>query len=214
MTEIRILIADDHEMMRHGVRTVLESKPGMRVCGEASNGREAVAKSLALKPDVVILDVSMPLLNGLEAARQIHKALPRAEILIFTMHESEQLVYEAMSAGARGYVLKTDANPTLVSAVETVAKHKPFFTSKVSDLMLKNLQEPRARESGSMPLTRREREILQLVAEGKTSRQIATLLSISVKTADTHRANLMRKLDLHSVSELVRYAIRNKVISP
>ena len=124
------------------------------------------------------------------------------------------LVYEAMSVGARGYVLKTDPSTTLLAAVEAVAKHKPFFTTTVSDMMLKGLHEPRANESTRTPLTRREREILQLVAEGKTSRQIATLLDISVKTADTHRANLMRKLDLHSVSELVRYAIHNKVIAP
>lgn len=216
MSEIRILVADDHEVVRSGIRALLEGQPGWVVAGEAATGREALAKAKQLKPDVVILDISMPELDGLEAARRITKADPQIEVLILTMHESEKLVQEVLEAGARGYVLKTDAGRELVVAVKALSQHQPYFTSKASQMILDGYlkavhtlgKEPGVRKR----LTSREREILQLIAEGKSSKEIAAELGISLKTVDTHRSNLMRKLDVHSVTELVRYAIANKIV--
>lgn len=218
MKALRILVADDHDVVRHGVRTLLEAQPGWEVCGEAVDGREAVAEAARLKPDLVVLDVTMPELNGLDAAREILKTLPRTEVLILTMHESQELIREVVSTGARGYVLKSDASRTLVAAVEALQEHKPFITSRVSELVLEMYrQRGRQGDGGARPgedLTAREREILQLVAQGNTSKQVASQLGISVKTVETHRTNIMRKLDLHSVSELVRYAIRTHLVQP
>lgn len=214
---LRILVADDHEVVRHGVRTLLEGELGWEVCDEATTGREAVAKATRLVPDVVILDIAMPDLNGLDATRQIRKAVPSAEVLILTMHESEQTIREVLAAGARGYVLKSDAGQNLVAAVNALRQHKPFFTSSITGVVLdgylKGATEPAA-EQAHDTLTARERETLQLIAEGKTNKEVAVALGLSVKTVDTHRVNVMRKLGLHSVSELVRYAIRNKMIEP
>ena len=218
MNPLRILVADDHEVVRRGVRALLQAQPGWEICDEAVDGREAVAKATRLCPDVVILDIGMPEMNGLEAARQIRKVVPQCEVLILTLHESEQVVREVLAAGARGYVLKSDAGRDLVAAVDALSKRKPFFTGNVSDLLLHDHLRAGATTEvvgtvGSR-LSAREREIVQLLAEGKSNKEVATALGISTKTAETHRTNVMRKLDLHSVTELVRYAIRNKIIEP
>jgi DNA-binding NarL/FixJ family response regulator len=212
----RVLIADDHEVVRCGVRALLEGTGKFVVCGEVGTGREAVAAVAELKPDMVVMDIAMPELNGLEATRQIGKTNPDVEILILTMHESENLVHEVLNAGARGYVLKADAGRDLVKALEALAQHKPFFTAKVTELVLRGFLGGSAASEASgdqgSALSPRERQIAQLVAEGKANKEIASILGISLKTAETHRANLMMKLDLHSVSDLVRYAIRNQII--
>jgi DNA-binding NarL/FixJ family response regulator len=213
---IRILIADDHEVVRHGLRSLVEAQPDWQVVGEAGDGRDAVEKVKKLKPDVVILDITMPELNGLEATRQILKLAPRTEVLILTMHESEQVAREVLSAGARGYLLKSDAGRDLVNAVAALCQRKPFFTSRVSQMVLEGYlhgpSEP-ARPQRDV-LTPREREIVQLLAEGRSNKEVAARLNISAKTAETHRANIMRKLDLHSVTELVRFAVRNNIVEP
>lgn len=218
MTAIRILVADDHEVVRRGVRSLLEAQPGWQVCSEAVTGWEAVRTARRLTPDIAILDIGMPELSGLEAARHIRKDTPRCEVLILTMHESEQVVREVLAAGARGYVLKSDAARDLVTAVRALLEHKPFFTSTVADLLLDEyLKAGAATGTTSLSrgrLTAREREIVQLLAEGKSNKEVAAILGVSVKTAETHRTNIMRKLELHSMSELVRYAIRNKIIEP
>lgn len=213
---VRILIADDHQVVRTGLRALLESKTGWQVCAEAANGREAVEKAEKLKPDVAVLDIGMPLLNGVEATRQIRKLSPQTEILILTMHDSEQLVQEVLGAGAHGYILKDDADRNLVAAVDALRRHKPYLSSRVSDAVS---AESGPRGDGSAlshtsrsRLTPREREIVQLLAEGKSNKEVAGYLGISVKTAETHRANIMLKLDFHSITELVRYAVRNKII--
>jgi DNA-binding NarL/FixJ family response regulator len=216
MKTLQILIADDHELVRKGLRTVLESQPGWNVCGEAVNGRQAVELARELEPDVIVLDVTMPELNGLEATRQIRKALPKAEVLILTMHESDQLVGEVLAAGARGYILKADTSRLLVAALEALAQHRPFFTGAASEVVLGGYLrpgQPARNDSRELPrLTAREREIVQLLAEGKSNKEVAVALGVSVKTVDAHRANVMHKLNLHSVTALVRYAIRNKII--
>jgi len=212
---MRILLADDHDIVRRGLRDQLTTREGWEVCGEATNGREAVAMALKLKPDVVVLDLSMPELNGLEATRQIRRELPRTEVLIFTMHETEQLIREVLAAGARGYVLKSDAGRQLTSAVEALSHHKPFFTAKVSEALLDAfLKSNVAPDEGSVfrTLTDREREIVQMLAEGKSNKEIASQLSISVKTVENHRATVMRKLEINSIVELVHYAIRNQLV--
>jgi len=213
---MRILIADDHDVVRTGLRQLLLERRGWEVCGEAKTGREAVALALSSKPDVVVMDIGMPELNGLEAARQIRKVLPNTEIVILSLHLSDELVYEIVQAGVRGYVLKSDANRDLVNAVEALSMHRTFFTAKVSEMMLDGFcnRKPRAGQNGTVRdrLTSRQREIVQLLAEGKSSKEVAVALNISVKTAETHRANIMRKLELHSVSELVRYAVKNQII--
>ncbi|HEY2646139.1 MAG TPA: response regulator transcription factor [Candidatus Acidoferrales bacterium] len=216
MTPLRILVADDHDLMRRGLRALVESHPGWQVCDEAHTGREAVEKAALLNPDVVILDISMPELNGLEAARSIRKASPHIEILILSVHYSDQLIREILSAGVHGYILKSDSDRDLVAALERLAIHKPFFTLKAEELMDTNFNrsssQPNLEEMPSNRLTPREREVVQLLSEGKSSKEVASLLGISVKTAETHRSNVMRKLEIHSVSELVRYAVRNQII--
>ena len=212
MKRLRILLADDHEMVRHGLRAVIEEQHGWEVCGEARTGREAVARALELRPDVVVMDFTMPELNGMDATREIRAVLPRTQVLILTMHESEELVPEVLAAGALGYMLKSDAGGALVNAIQSLADQKPYFTSKISALVLKGYLNPKIREIST--LTPREREVVQMVAEGKSTKEVAEKLKISAKTADTHRTNVMRKLKLHSVSELVRFAIRNKLVEP
>jgi len=214
MRPVRILIADDHDVVRQGVRAVLEGRAGWVVCGEASTGREAVAKAIDLQPDVVVLDISMPELNGLEATRQIRRAVS-AKILILTMHESDQVVTEVLDAGAHGYVLKTDAGRTLVEAIRALLGHREFLTERVH--VIARGSGPRraaavTRVSGR--LTPREREVLQLLTEGKSNKEIGVVLGVTTKTAETHRAHILAKLHLHSMSELVRYAIRNRIIEP
>lgn len=215
---IRILIADDHTIVRHGLRSVLQGHADWTVCGEATTGRMAVAMAKQLNPNIVVLDFSMPELNGLEATRQIREELPQTEILILTMHDSEALIHKVLAAGAKGFILKSDAGDMLISAVEQLCQHKPFFTSKVSDMLLGDYLNPsasgKAEEKAGNELTPREREIVQLIAEAKTTKEIAEALGITFKTVDTHRTNLMHKLRIHSVSELVRFAIRNQIIEP
>jgi DNA-binding NarL/FixJ family response regulator len=213
---VRILVADDHQVVRTGLRALLESKTGWNVCAEASNGREAVEKAGQLKPDVAVLDIGMPLLNGVEATRQIRKLSPLTEILILTMHDSEQLVREVLGAGAHGYILKDDADRNLIAAVDALRRHKPYLSSRVSEAV-SNAANPSEDSSAFSPssrsrLTPREREIVQLLAEGKSNKEVAGYLGISVKTAETHRANIMLKLDFHSLADLVRYAVRNNII--
>jgi DNA-binding NarL/FixJ family response regulator len=213
-TTARILLVDDHEIIRKGLRSVLEARKDWEIVGEATTGREAVKKVEELKPDVVVIDISMPELNGLEAVRQIVKLAPRTEVLVLTMHESEDLVREVLEAGARGYLLKSDASRQLISAIDALRLHKPYLTSRVNEVVLTGYLggKPLKGETSGGRLTPREREIVQLLAEGLTNKEIAGTLNISVKTAETHRTNIMRKLDLHSVSELVRYAVRNHII--
>src|SRR5713101_5329863 len=210
---LRILIADDHEVARRGIRSFLEAHPGWEICGEAKDGREAVECANEMKPDVVLLDIGMPGLNGLDAARQIHASLPETRILILTMHDTEQVVQEVLAVGARGFLLKSDAGRDLVTAVEAVQNHRTFFTSQVTQIMADGYLNPDQTEKPSRGnLTPREREVLQLLAEGKTSKEVAVALNLSVKTAETHRTNLMRKLDLHSVADLTLYAVRNRIV--
>jgi DNA-binding NarL/FixJ family response regulator len=212
MERLRILLADDHEMVRKGLRATIEGHRSWEVCGEARNGREAVAKTCELRPHIVVMDFAMPELNGMEATRQILAAIPDTEVLILSMHDSEKLVHELLAVGARGYLLKTDAGEFLIAAIEALACHKPYFTPKVSAVVLQGYLNPETQDSTE--LTPREREIVQLIAEGKATKEVADVLGISFKTAETHRTNLMRKLDLHSTADLVRYAIRNQIIQP
>lgn len=215
MTPVRILIADDHEVVRQGVRAVLEGEAGWEVCGEAISGRDAVAKAVELRPDVVILDITMPELNGLEATRQIRRAVP-ARILILTVHESDRIAAEVLDAGAHGYVLKADAGRTLVEAIRALLQNQEFLSERVRVEAPRETgtsrSDDRRRESGR--LTAREREVVQLLSEGKTNKEIGVALGITTKTAETHRAHILAKLQLHSMSELVRYAIRNRIIEP
>lgn len=213
----RILLADDHEVVRRGLCALLRAQPDWEVCGEASNGREAVEKALKLKPEVVILDVGMPSLNGLEATRQILKSSPQTKVLILTLHDSDQVVQEVLNAGARGFLLKSDAARDLVAAVEALRRDKIYFTPRVASMVLdgylrRNTPGAEAEAATRSRLTPREREIVQLLAEGKSSKEVAVVLGLSVKTAETHRSNIMRKLELHSVSDLVLYAVRNNIV--
>jgi DNA-binding NarL/FixJ family response regulator len=213
---LRILVADDHDIIRRGLKQLLTAKPGWEVVAEAKNGREAVALAEQFKPDVVVMDISMPELNGLEAARQIRKQLPKTEIVILTLHFSDQLVHDIVEAGARAYIMKSDADRDLVAAVEALSHRRSFFTPKAAEMVLNGFRKkdssPNAVREFRNRLTPREREIVQLLAEGKSSKEVAVALGISVKTAETHRANIMRKLEIHSVSELVRYAVKNQII--
>jgi len=218
MASFRILLADDHEVVRTGLRALLEEQPGWEVVAEAVDGRDAVEKASKFKPDAVVIDIAMPSLNGLEAVRQILKAVPQAKVLVLTMYDSDPLIQQVLQAGARGYLLKSDAGRDLVSAIDALRRNKTFFTPKVSQMVLdgyldKNPKENQIDNEESLRLTSRQREIVQLLAEGKSSKEVAAVLGLSVKTAETHRANIMRKLDCHSVTELVRYAIRNHIIA-
>ncbi|MCS7009089.1 MAG: response regulator transcription factor [Chthoniobacterales bacterium] len=221
--KFRILIADDHEIVRHGLRNLIESEENFQIIAEATNGRDAVQLANQLKPDIVVLDIAMPDLNGIEATRQIHAASPNTRIVVFTMHETENLVQEIFRAGANAYVLKSDAGSHLLKALQAVIEGRHFFSSKVSELIFEGfLRASQAPTTSTQPsispetprITTREREIIQLLAEGKSNKEVASILGISVKTAETHRAAIMRKLNLHSLSELVRYAIRNQIIEP
>ena len=214
----RILVADDHEVVRRGLCSLLQTQPEWEVCGEAADGREALAKVQKLRPDVVILDIGMPSLHGLEATRQILKMIPQTKILILTLHDSDQVVREVLNAGARGFLLKSDAARDLVAAVEALRRDKTYFTSKVAAMVLEGYLKNGTPGAAPVPanprsrLTPREREIVQLLAEGKSTKEVAVALGLSVKTAETHRSNIMRKLELHSVSDLVLYAVRNNIV--
>lgn len=213
---LRILLIDDHEVVRRGLASLLRAQPDWEVCGEASDGREGIEKTLQLKPDVVIVDIGMPNLNGLEATRQILKANSHVKILILTLYDSEQVVREVLDAGARGFLLKSDAARDLVAAVEALRQGKIYFSPKAASIVMDGYLDREgatpARSQLRSKLTPREREIVQLLAEGKSSKEVAVVLGLSVKTAETHRSNIMRKLELHSVSELVLYAVRNNIV--
>jgi DNA-binding NarL/FixJ family response regulator len=213
---VRILVADDHQVVRTGLRTLLESKAGWEVCGEATQGREAVQKSAELKPDVAVLDIAMPILNGVEATRQICKLSPDTAVLILSMHDSEHLVREVLEAGAKGYILKDDADRNLLAAVEALSRQRTYLSPRVAEAFAKKGTPTDTSILAERPsrsrLTPREREVVQLLAEGKSNKEVAQFLGISVKTAETHRANIMLKLNFHSVTELVRYAVRNQII--
>jgi DNA-binding NarL/FixJ family response regulator len=215
--KLRILLADDHEIVRRGLCALLQNHEGWEVCGEAIDGRDAVEKAKQLKPDVVVLDVGMPNLNGLDATRQLVQYDPNFKVIVLTITDSDQVIREALDAGARGFVLKSDAARDLVSAVEALQRKRMFFTPRVNDLVLAGfLDKGRAisrNEPPTLPtLTAREREITQLLAEGKSSKEVASLLNLSTKTVETHRSNIMRKLSFHSIRDLVVYAIKNNII--
>ena len=216
MGVLRIMVADDHEVVRKGLVALLQAQPDWQVCGEAGDGREAVEKAVQLKPDILILDIGMPSLNGLEATRQILKTIPNARVLILTLHDSDQVVREVLNAGARGFLLKSDAARDLVAAVDALRHDKTYFTSKVAAMVLEGYLKGGTAGAVITPgrnrLTPREREIVQLLAEGKSTKEVAVALGLSVKTAETHRSNIMRKLQLHSVSDLVLYAVRNNIV--
>lgn len=218
MKTARILIADDHELVRDGIRMRIEKHPGWTVVGEATDGRRAVELAVQHRPDVVVLDIAMSGLNGLEATRQIRRACPDTEVLILTMLESDDLVREALTAGARGFLLKTDASRQLVAAIESLLQRKPYLTGSASEVLVAGfLDSGQARivdRLSGARLTERETEVAQLLAEGKTSKEAAVILGVSASTVEAHRANIMRKLNLHSIADLVRYAIRNRIIQP
>ena len=209
--KLRILLADDHEIVRQGARTLIERRPGWEVCGEAADGRTAVALAEQLEPHIAVLDLGMPELNGLEAARQIKRVLPACEILIFTGEEDEKLIHDVFAAGARSYVLKNDINAHLIAAIEALSQHKHYFTARISEVVFARYLGGKAANAGR-ELTPRERELVQLLAEGKSNKEAAAVLGLSVKTIETHRATIMNKLQFDSFADLVRYAIRQKII--
>jgi DNA-binding NarL/FixJ family response regulator len=215
---LRILVADDHELVRRGIRGLLRARRGWTVVGEATNGLEAVDKANRLKPDVAILDISMPDLDGLQATRRIREAVPTTDVVVLTMHDSDQMVRRVLDAGALGYVLKSDLATHLVKAVNSVSGGKLFLTPRVSDIVLKGFlmtgnQSDPTKHSQARP-TRREVEIMCLLAEGKANKEIAVELGITTRTVETHRAKIMLKLGLHSLAELIHYAIRHKIFTP
>jgi DNA-binding NarL/FixJ family response regulator len=215
--KLRILLADDHEIVRRGLAALLQKHEGWEICGEARDGREAVQIAKQLKPDVVIVDIGMPNLNGLDATRQLTQYDPNFRVIVLTVTDADQIVREALDAGARGFVLKSDAARDLVSAIEALQSKRMFFTPRVNELLLAGfLEKGHAVSRTQAPilptLTAREREITQLLAEGRSSKEAASLLNLSTKTVETHRSNIMRKLNLHSIRDLVVYAIKNKLI--
>jgi len=216
MGTVRILLADDHNLLREGLRLLLERQPEFVVVGEAGNGREAVRLAEELQPDVVVMDIAMPELNGIEATLRIVNGLPRTSVLILSMHHDESYVARALKAGARGYLLKDSLKSDLLNAVLAVTEGRSFFSPKVSRILqedyMRKLTGGDVEDSFDL-LTDREREILQLVAEGKTNKEVASRLSLSVYTVDTHRGNILQKLNLHSVPELILYAVRKKIIA-
>ncbi len=210
---IRVLIADDHDIVRQGLRALLAGDTSsFEICAEAASGHEALKKACEVRPDVVVLDVSMPGLNGVETTRMVVKEVPSAEVLILTVHDSEQLIHELLNAGAKGYLLKSDVARDLPLAIESLYHGRPFFTSKLAQKMLQGYLKHSASANTQSSITPAERRVVQLLAEGKSNKEVANFLSISVKTAETHRANIMRKLGLRSMSDLVHYAVRNEIV--
>jgi DNA-binding NarL/FixJ family response regulator len=205
----QILIADDHDVVRRGLRAILEQLPDWKVVAEARDGREAIKLALETKPDVAIVDHGLPVLNGVEVTRQLRARLPRTEVLIFTMHDSDALLQDVLRAGARGFLLKSDADDYLVAAVRAVSQHKPFFTGRVSEKMLQNFLSTSNSES---ILTPREKSVVQLIAEGRTNKEMAELLCLSAKTIESHRASVLQKLNLLTTADIIRYAVRNNLV--
>jgi two-component system, NarL family, response regulator NreC len=215
MRRLRILVADDHEVMRTGVRALIEQEPGWQVCGTATNGQEAVEAARKLKPDVVVLDMTMPELDGLEALREIKRALPNTEVVIFSAYHSEEVIEQLFDAGAKSYIQKSDGSRHLVAAIKSLAEHKPFFTSEISQILFAKFLSGSAgkKQNGrEHAVSSRERDVVRLLAGGNSNKEVANCLGISIRTAETHRATLMRKLGLESLAALVRYAIRNHII--
>jgi two-component system, NarL family, response regulator NreC len=215
MRRLKVLVADDHEVMRTGVRALIEQEPGWQVCGTATNGQEAVEVARKLKPDVVVLDMTMPELDGLEALREIKHALPNTEVVIFSAYHSEEVIEQLFDAGAKSYIQKSDGSRHLVAAIKSLAEHKPFFTSEISQILFAKFLSGSAgkKQNGQEhAVTSRERDVVRLLAGGNSNKEVANSLGISIRTAETHRATLMRKLGLESLAALVRYAIRNNII--
>jgi DNA-binding NarL/FixJ family response regulator len=208
----RILIADDHEVVRRGVRSIVESYPDWHVAAEASDGNSALEAAAATEPDIAILDFLMPGLNGLEVARRMRQVSPKTQILIFTMHETEDAIREALQAGARGYILKSDADGQLANAISSLVNNRPYFSWRVSEALLETFLEKARGAPRSSVLTSREREVVQLIAEGKSNKEASRILNVSIKTVESHRSAAMRKLGASSTADLVRYAVRNKLV--
>ena len=206
----RILIADDHDVVRRGVRTLLETRPNLTIVAEASNGRAALEEARLTKPDIAVIDYSMPELNGLDLTRALKREIPRIEILLYTMHDREDLILEVLRAGARGYVLKSDTERHLLSAIDALSIHRPYFSGVISETLLDRFLD--SAPTAQATLTHREREVVQLIAEGRINKEIGHILTISVKTVETHRASAMHKLKLRTTAELVRYAVRNDIV--
>lgn len=213
MTRLRVLVADDHDVVREGVRMLIERQPGWEVCATAATGGEAIEKAKHFKPDVAILDMTMPELNGLEAARRIRRAAPHTEVLIFTARETEELIRDVFEAGAKSYILKSEATEHLVSAIRALAEHKPFFTTRVSKALFDRFSAASRHDDGSR-ITTREQEVIRFLAEGKTNKEIADTLGLSLRTIEAHRANIMNKPGLGSLAAIVRYAVRHGMIEP
>jgi DNA-binding NarL/FixJ family response regulator len=207
---VRILIADDHEIVRAGIQHVVEAHSGWQVVATAANGREAIEKAVECKPDVAVVDYSLPLINGVEVTRQIRAQSPKTAVLVFTMHDNEALIMDLLRAGARGYLVKADATRHLIAAIEALSRHQPYLTSKVSEALLQSYKS-NSRQDVAI-ITVREQQVVQLIAEGHSNKAIARVLNISLKTVETHRSAVMRKLNLQSSAALVRYAIRNKLV--
>ena len=217
MPKLRLVGADDHALMRRGICDLLEAEPGWEIVAQAVNGREAVDAVARTRPDVLVIDLAMPELNGLTAAREILRSFPRVEIVLLTMHNTDQTIREVLECGARGYVLKSDAEQDLIAAVKAVSQGKPFFTPSVAEVVLKGYLRQNARPETPermQELTNREREVVQLLAEGKGNKEVAVAMRVSVKTVEAHRSNINRKLSIRSTSELVRYAVRNAIVAP
>ncbi len=216
MKTVRILVVDDHEVVRRGIRTLLEAQRGWIVCGEAATGSEALKQAKTLKPDVIVLDISMPELDGVEATRQIRKAVPEAGVLILTMHETDEVLREVLRAGASGYVAKSDAGDDLVAGVKALVKHRTFLSvSALQSLMVSMAEEDEpVGEKSRSRLTPREHEIARLLGQGKSNKEIAAGLNISARTVETHRTNILQKLGLRSLSDLIHYTIRSGMVQP
>jgi DNA-binding NarL/FixJ family response regulator len=213
----RILVVDDHSIVRRGIRSLLESQPGWEVCGEASTGVEALHKVVAERPDLMVLDLTMPEKNGLEVTRVARQQSPETDVLILTMHFSEEIAKEVLRCGARGYLLKSDADHELLTAVRHIQRHKPFFTGKLAMSMAESfVRDPSTKDSGAteVPLSPRELEVVQLLASGKSNKEAAAMIGVSTRTVESHRNHIMRKMEFHSFSDLIRFAIRFNLVQP